>query len=669
MKEYGLKETIKHWFEVAKFNIDPFIAKRIAVMSVVGLVAFAYMWGILFGLMIQVDGALVNPVFIAKAWSQGLDGPYLETATAILMFFVVLAMGAVYQYEQMGVHGRARFGDETDIKRAKLYADQGLLLGRRWLSYLCADVINGDGHLWVYAPSGSGKGTGFLIPNLLNWKHSAIVLDLKREIFNKTSGFRAACGHKIYMFDPSSKTGDTVRFNPFDFIERNPLTRISDIKNITELLWPTSEDKGEIWQPGARSLFVALVLYMMDTQRVLTFGNLMREVKLVPDFAEHIENILDLHFDDASMIKLDPVTVQNFTAFLQQASKEQSGVLSSIKSGLEMWEDPILDAATSATDFDLRMLRKERMTIYVGISLGRLKRLKPLLNMFFQQCLIVLTEKEPDESEPYRVLMALDEFPMLGRLEAVKDGISFLRSYGVRMMIVCQSKVQVADTYDINTARIFAQNCKYIVAYAPNDHLEAQEISDMLGRRTVKTTSRTYSNGNVSTNVSLMGRELMTADEVRLFTRRKSIILAENMRPIKARKVNYLHDRAFKKRLLPAYETQPLDLMEFKRGIDAEYERAALKIIEERKKKDDDKKQETKAGKQSSHYGTPPASSYESAPPSYDDMSYNDIHTEFQAMSPESNQTERVEPESSMDQLDERQKEALVDLFDDYLGE
>lgn len=564
----NLLEAFKDWWE----TLDNLLLRQLAwiALAVVAL----YIWVVSIALALAVGEEAGNPFYLFMALYQGAPAPYFPVLGLVGMGFGLGGALLAQQWFQMGVHGRARWANNLDIRRAGMLAEEGLLLGKVRGRYLCANLYKDDGHLQILSPSGSGKGAAFVIPNLLNWKHSALVLDIKGECYQITSGFRKQFGHQVYCWSPAASDGRTVCFNPLDLVRRDPLKRIGDLKDFASLLWPSDSDKGEIWQPGARSIFVAIALEILDNQSVaFTVGNILRKIKTTPNMAEYIEGLVARHFDqEDSGYSLDALALQNFTSFLQQANKEQSGLLSTIKSGLELWEDPIIDAATSRSDFDLRQLRRQKMAIYVSIPMGQLIRLAPLIKLFFQQCINTLTQQEPDENEPYKVLMVLDEFPLLGRMDVFKKGIGFLRSFGVRMMMVAQSKAQVADIYGSTIAnQIFSQNCRFVVAYAPNDPAECKEISEALGKKTVRTSSRTYSNGKSTTNVSFTGRELMTPEEVRRFTQHKEIIFPQNHRPVKARKIAYYRDRLLKQRLLPAVDIPVLDIEGHKKQIDQAY--------------------------------------------------------------------------------------------------
>lgn len=563
----NLLEALKDWWA----TLDALLLRQ-WVWMVLGLVAL-YIWVVSVALALAVGVKAGNPFFVFVALYQGIHAPYPQVLGLVGVAFVLGGALLFQQWQQMGVHGRARWANNLDIRRAGMLADEGLLLGKVGGRYLCADLYNGDGHLQILSPSGSGKGAAFVIPNLLNWKHSALVLDIKGECYQITSGFRQQYGHKVYCWSPAASDGRTACFNPLDLVRRDPLQRIGDLKDFASLLWPSDSDKGEIWQPGARSIFVAMALDMLDSQaEAFTVGNILRQIKTTPDMPKYIEGLIKRHFNESDPYTQDALTLQNFTAFLQQASKEQSGLLSTIKSGLELWEDPIIDAATSRSDFDLRQLRRQKMAVYVSIPMGQLIRLAPLIKLFFQQCINTLTQQEPGDSEPYKVLMVLDEFPLLGRMDVFKKGIGFLRSFGVRMMMVAQSKAQVADIYGSTIAnQIFSQNCRFVVAYAPNDQAECKEIAEALGKKTVRTSSRTFSNGKSTTNVSFTGRDLMTPEEVRRFTIHKEIIFPQNHRPVKARKIAYYRDRLLKQRLLPAVDIPVLDIKGHKLCIDQAY--------------------------------------------------------------------------------------------------
>ncbi|MDH5327704.1 MAG: type IV secretory system conjugative DNA transfer family protein [Gammaproteobacteria bacterium] len=519
------------------------------ILVFLGIGIYLYLWGVVYygWFTHSLEAFEQAPWFILQVLFEGNDSskiPLFNTGLITLLSMAVIVISALHAKSQRNLYGDAHFARENEIQTAGLRAKQGILLGKYRWRFLSHD---GDGHVLAYCPPGSGKGVGLVIPNLLNWPGSVVCLDIKNENFNKTSGFRQQHGQQCILFNPSDPEGRTFSYNPLDVIDPGSPTRINDVQKIAYILWPRHNDKGDIWNPSARSLFIATVLLQFDRVPGDTcIGDVLRFFNSATDIVGTIEEIVDVDHD------LDSSCLRGFRGFLQKSEKERSGVLSSLRAGLELWENPLVDAATSRSDFDLTQLRTNPMSVYVGVTPDNIERMEPLLNMFFQQVIDLLTRKEPGDNEPHSVLMLLDEFTSLGRLSIVEKGIAYLRSYQVRVMPIIQGITQLDDKYGVAAAKSFRQNFKIKYISAPNDLETAREVSGMLGFKTMRTTnkSRQYPSGHSSVSTSLAKRELMLPHEVMQLKAKKAIVFIEASSPVLADKIVYYKSRIFKQRLL-----------------------------------------------------------------------------------------------------------------------
>ena len=344
-------------------------------------------------------------------------------------FLLPAILGAIFilfeSRKRSSPYGDACWARWRDIRKAGLLSKQGIILGKRHGRFLC---MQGWEHIMCFAPSGSGKGIGIVIPNLLHWSDSAIVHDVKGENFRLTSGFRAECGQKIYFLNPGDPEGRTHRYNPFQFVSDDPGLRIDDLQKIAHLLLP----KHDFWENEARTLLVGLALHLLDQpDESVTFGNILCTIRET-NFFDFVHDLLTRCRE-----QMNPVAYMALNAFIQKAEKERSGVLSTLSSALELWANPLIDAATSTSDFDLRRFKKERTTLYVGVSPNNLHRLRPLLQILYQQATDILTEKEPNlATEPYGVLFLMDEFASLGKMTQFEQASAYFRGYRVRFMMI-----------------------------------------------------------------------------------------------------------------------------------------------------------------------------------------------------------------------------------------
>ena len=281
------------------------------------------------------------------------------------------------------VHGDAKWANEKEIRKAGLRNKKGILLGKDKRGML---IAGGYQHALLFAPTGSGKGVGFVIPNLLFWEDSVIVHDIKLENFNLTSGYRQHIGQKVYCWNPADPDGLSHCYNPLDWVSKKPGQMVDDVQKIANLLMPEQD----FWVNEARSLFLGVVLYLLAVpEKIKSFGEVVRTMR-----SDDVVYTLAVALDTMGK-KIHPVGYMNIAAFLQKAEKERSGVVSTMNSSLELWANPLIDATTATSDFNFMKFKKELTTIYVGVTPDNLTRLQPLLQVFYQQATTFLCRHLP----------------------------------------------------------------------------------------------------------------------------------------------------------------------------------------------------------------------------------------------------------------------------------
>jgi len=443
------------------------------------------------------------------------------------------------------IHGDARWASESDIKKAKLRAKRGIILGvTGQKDYLIADDYQ---HVLLFAPTGSGKGVGFVIPNLLFWDQSVIVHDIKLENYELTSGWRAKEGQQIYLWNPADPDGHSHCYNPLDWISEKPGQMVDDVQKICNLILPEQE----FWQNEARSLMLGVILYLCAVpDKTTSFGEVVRTMR-----SDDVVYSLAVVLDTIGK-KIHPVSYMNIAAFLQKADKERSGVVSTLNSGLELWANPLIDTTTASSDFNLQLLKKKKTTVYVGVTPDNLQRLEPLLKVFYQQASDFLTRKMPQPDEPYGVMFLLDEFPSLGEMPQFQVGIAYFRGYRVKLFLIVQDTQQLKGIYEEAGMNSFLSNSYYRITFSANNMETANMISQLIGNKTVKQESHNkprfldLNPASRTMHVSETQRALLLPQEVIGLPRDEQIILVESNPPIKTKKIFYYKDSFFTKRLL-----------------------------------------------------------------------------------------------------------------------
>lgn len=486
---------------------------------------------------------------------QKIVNQWLLISGGISLAFFLVPAGLLFAPAKKSLFGSARFATKSEIKKAGLFGLKGLIVGKLGGKFL---MFDGQQHVMLSAPTRSGKGVGMVITNLLNWPDSVVVLDIKQENWDVTSAYRRKYGHQCYLFNPAAANYKTHCYNPLTYISDNPHLAIDDIQKIANMLFPDKPGTDIIWTATPRSLFLAIVMYLRETPgKLLTIGQVLRETQADGDGFDYFTRIIT---DRATSDNpLSPACVRAFNAYLGISSdKTRSGVMVSFRSKLDLWQNPLIDAATSSNDFDLRRVRKERMSIYLCTTPDNLDRLAPLLNLFFQQLVDLNTRVLPsqDKEIKFPCLLLMDEFTAIGPVNILSKGISFIAGYWLRMMPIIQSPAQLVEVYGKDAAQTFLTNHAMTIVFPPkaSETQNARDISEWFGYQTVKGVSESKGKGLLtkkekSESESDQRRALMLPQEITSLGQTKEFIVLENVPPIVAKRVVYFKDRVFLDRL------------------------------------------------------------------------------------------------------------------------
>ena len=505
------------------------------------------------------------PQYRAQIFSVEFDAKFYGPPVGALLFglIVLFLVRAPLMDFRPGkgkekVHGDAKWASEATIRRAKLRAKKGVLLGRTGATnYLIVDDFQ---HILLFAPTGSGKGVGFVIPNLLFWQESVIVHDIKGENFELTSGYRSRkLGQECYYWNPADPDGFSHCYNPLDWISEKPGQMVDDVQKICNLVLPEQE----FWQNEARSLMLGVILYLCAVpEKVTSFGEVVRTMRS-DDVVYNLAVVLDTIGG-----KIHPVAYMNIAAFLQKADKERSGVVSTLNSGLELWANPLIDTTTASSDFDIQTVKKRKQSIFVGVTPDNLQRLEPLLKVFYQQATDFLTRNMPRADEPHGVMFMMDEFPSLGEMKQFQTGIAYFRGYRVKLFLIVQDTQQLKGIYEEAGMNSFLSNSYYRITFSANNIETANMISQLIGNKTIEQRSHNkprfldFNPASRTMHVSETQRALLLPQEVIQLPRDEQIILVESFPPIKCKKIFYFKDSMFKRRLLkqmPVPQQEPYD--------------------------------------------------------------------------------------------------------------
>lgn len=455
---------------------------------------------------------------IALAWIARVMGTSKATSTA---------------------HGSARWANEHEVAKSGLLSAHGVVLGQTMEK---KKILRHDGpeHVLVIAPTRGGKGVGLVIPTLFDWLHSAVIFDPKGENWEVTSGHRAKIGSCL-CFDPTSKT--TARFNPLAEIRHGDL-EVKDAQNIADII---VDPDGRIetrnhWQNAAHSLLVGTILHVLHNyERKSLAGVLEFLTKPNSNFESTLEQMKKSNH---------PIVASVAQEMLNKHVEERSGVLSTAVSLLSIFRDPLIANATDTHEFSITDLKKAEkpISLYLVLPPSDISRLRVLLRIMLNQIGRVLTEHQ--EQNGHRVLLLLDEFPALGRLEFFESALAYMAGYGLKAFLICQSLNQLQKAYgERNT---ILDNCHVRVAFANNDDQTARRLSNLLGEQTLVKKQTSVSGGRfdaLKENTSIadieFGRPLLLPSEINRLPQDQEIIFVNGMYPVLASKIRYFSDKRY----------------------------------------------------------------------------------------------------------------------------
>ena len=548
----------------------------VSIALLVALLAGIYLSGYLALILLKLDTGLLEwttyPEYL-RALDLAQVRPYAGRikAAGLLGFGLPLLvwlgmLWLAYRPRAKSMHGDARFAHAGDLDRHGLFkpSDDGIVVGKFNGKLL---RLGGQQFVILAAPTRSGKGVGVVIPNLLDYQESVVVLDIKQENFQLTSGWRASQGQEVYLFNPFAEDRRTHRWNPMGYVSPDPAFRISDIQAIAAMLYPDGVDEQKFWVSQARNAFMAFALYLFENQDALRNEGAPQQMLEVPTLGA----IYRLSSGDGTDLKsyLQARSQSGFlgsharTAFanlLSQADETFASILGTFKEPLNAFLNPVLDAATSANDFLLTDVRKRRMTIYIGIQPNKLAESRVILNLFFSQ-LVNLNTQELPSSNPalkHQCLLLMDEFAAIGKIGIIASAVSYMAGYNLRLLPIIQSMSQLDATYGKDVSRTLITNHALQILYAPREQQDANEYSEMLGYTTVRKQNITRGR-EVSRSESEERRALMLPQELKAMGAEKEVFLYEGIpHPVMCDKIRYYQDKHFTRRLLPRIEVPML---------------------------------------------------------------------------------------------------------------
>ena len=497
--------------------------------------------------------AYAPEVFNKAGMLAGASG-FLGCAAAI-----VGSLWRARQSRLVTTYGSSRWATKEEIGKAGLFDPAGVFLGRLGKHYLRHD---GPEHVMAFAPTRSGKGVGLVVPTLLSWTGSAVIHDIKGENWILTAGWRSTFSHCL-LFNPTDPR--SARYNPLLEVRKGP-DEVRDVQNIADILVDPEGalERRNHWEKTSHSLLVGAILHVLYAEEEKT---LARVATFLSDPQRSFEHTLRRmmstnHLGTPENPQVHPVVASAAREVLNKSENERSGVLSTAMSFLGLYRDPVVAAATSACDWRIADLMDagHPVSLYLVIPPSDISRTKPLVRLILNQIGRRLTERlegDPHKTRKHQLLMMLDEFPALGRLDFFETALAFMAGYGIRAYLIAQSLNQISKAYGENNAIL--DNCHVRIAFSSNDERTAKRISDALGTATEQRAQRNYAGHRLAPWLSHVmvsrqetARPLLTPGEVMQLPPADELVLVSGLLPIRAKKLRYYRDGNFTARVLPA---------------------------------------------------------------------------------------------------------------------
>lgn len=557
----------------------------IIMLCIFGLVAAYALSGAMVLILNKVGFVKFFELYHFNFIYEALSNSYPKTYQGLILSFFISFLGVllfslllIFKNKE-SLFGEARFANAREIKKLGLFGDKnnyvkrGIIIGKyggKLLKY------GGSQFVALGAPTRSGKGVGIVIPNLLHWEESAVVQDIKQECFDYTSKYRKEkLGNAVYLFNPLSTR--THRYNPFTYIDMNDEKNAdSQLMDLATIIYPLGKDDiGKFFSQQAQNLFIGLCYLYKDlalTQKGQIFlesYNLEVEFNFYgilqlskgfeiidPKSKEELAVGFEATYKLLDTMKiLSKTTKRRIGTYIQiDSANTKSGVMSSFNAPLSAFEGDVLRLATQTSDFDLRKLRKEKTTIYLGVTPDQLENAKFLLNIFWSQLIALNTKELPQQNKDlkYVCLLLMDEFTAPGRIGIYQNSVSFMAGYWLRSLMIYQSKSQLRDEpplgYGMQGAKTLLTNHACQIFYAPKEQEDADELSKALGNKTVKQQSRSVNqgfSGGGSISTSETSRALMLPQELKEMPFEKEIVMIDSSKPILCDKAIYYKEKFF----------------------------------------------------------------------------------------------------------------------------
>jgi type IV secretion system protein VirD4 len=453
--------------------------------------------------------------------------------------------------------GSAKWADKKELENNGLFEKKGFPIGyypdrKNPLPMF----YNGDSHLLTVAKNRAGKGTTMIVPTLLNYEGSTLVLDPKGENAMITAERRKAMGQDVYIVDPWGITGmDSARFNPLDWLETGDPEIAEKAQMLADALVVKGNERDPFWMEEAKALLQGMILYVATDPSETGQRHLGRVRDLLLQDGDGMKALYN-----AMLKSSHHLVVSTGARCLQKEDKLMANVIASAQAQTHILDSPMLRENLSVSDFNFADLKRKKMTVYLVLPSDRLEAFGRWLRLLIQQALTVNArniEDKPDKP----VLFMLDEMPVLGNLTMLEQAFGLMAGYGIQIWGICQNLTQLKRHYG-DGYETFIANAGMIQYFGTRDKFTAEYFSSLCGVTTIwnftyavarafsstsgyKSSSSTSSTTRTETSTATQ-RKLANADELMRLHKSAQLVLVDNLNPVLGRRRPWFEDPALK---------------------------------------------------------------------------------------------------------------------------
>ncbi len=424
-------------------------------------------------------------------------------------------------------------------------------------------------HILAFAPTRSGKGVGLVLPTLLTWPHSVLVNDIKGENWALTAGFRQRAGQKVIKFEPACMDGSSACWNPVDEIRTFTAMDVQDAQSMMMMVCdPKGEGLEDHWAKTSWEFLTGLALHLAyvgkGTGTLAGMASYLGDPRWGDEKQMYLTMMNEVHDPDGKAKWIDtdnnptrthPAVANAAKTMLNKEDKERGSVLSTAKSFLSLYLDPVVAKNTSRSDFCVRdlMTCDQAVSLYFVVQPSDLERMVALSRLFYA---MVIRRNAADmkfaggtsvQGYKHRLLLLIDELPSLRKLSVLQEGLAYIAGYGLKCFLICQDLIQLEDAY--GDKQTIVAGCHTQIAYAPNTQQTADMLASMTGKTTIIEDSENKSQdswgwktGSVSVSTNKTERDLMTASEFKALSPEDMVLFVAGRPPIYGRKIKYYED-------------------------------------------------------------------------------------------------------------------------------